>query len=106
MIYKINNIGLPFGLPLCQTSRGTHVFYSRSVHQMECLQQIFKNVHYDYYHPSISRPQEKENNRMRDKFKYFRDMIKTRDIDSERFKKLMKNSLHDEYMYTRENAPV
>ena len=43
---------------------------------------------------------------MRDKFKYFRDMIKTRDIDSEMFKKLMKNSLHDEYMYTRENAPV
>ena len=43
---------------------------------------------------------------MRDKFKYFKNMIKTRDIDNEKFNKLIKNTLHDEYMYVRETALV
>ncbi len=41
---------------------------------------------------------------MKDKFKYFKEMIKTRDKDKEKFNELIKNSLHDEYMYVRETA--
>ena len=41
---------------------------------------------------------------MKDKFKHFKEMIKTRDIDKEKFNELMKNSLHHEYMYVRETA--
>ncbi len=33
-------------------------------------------------------------------------MIKTRDKDKEKFNELIKNSLHDEYMYVRETALV
>ena len=43
---------------------------------------------------------------MKDKFKHFKEMIKTRDINKEKFNELMKNSLHDEYMYVRETALV
>ena len=43
---------------------------------------------------------------MKDKFKYFKEMIKTRDKDKEKFNELIKNSLHDEYMYVRETALV
>ena len=43
---------------------------------------------------------------MKDKFKYFKEMIKTRDKDREKFNELIKNSLHDEYMYVRETALV
>ena len=43
---------------------------------------------------------------MKDKFKYFKEMIKTRDKDKEKFNELIKNSLHDEYMYVRETAVV
>tara|TARA_Y100000991_G_C21754644_1_gene256152 strand:- start:41 stop:436 length:396 start_codon:yes stop_codon:yes gene_type:complete len=43
---------------------------------------------------------------MKDKFKHFKEMIKTRDKDKEKFNELMKNSLHDEYMYVRETALV
>ena len=43
---------------------------------------------------------------MKDKFMHFKKMIKTRDIDKEKFNELMKNSLHDEYMYVRETALV
>ena len=43
---------------------------------------------------------------MKDKFKHFKEMIKTRDIDKEKFNELMKNSLHDEYMYVRETVLV
>ena len=43
---------------------------------------------------------------MRDKFKHFKEMIKTRHKDKEKFNELMKNSLHDEYMYVHETAFV
>ena len=43
---------------------------------------------------------------MKDKFKYFKEMIKTRHKDKEKFNELIKNSLHDEYMYVRETALV
>ena len=43
---------------------------------------------------------------MKDKFKYFKEMVKTRDKDKEKFNELIKNSLHDEYMYVRETALV
>ena len=43
---------------------------------------------------------------MKDKFKHFKKMIKTRDKDKEKFNELMKNSFHDEYMYVRETALV
>ena len=43
---------------------------------------------------------------MGDKFKHFKDMIKTRDIDKKKFNKLMRSSLHNEYMYARETALV
>ncbi len=33
-------------------------------------------------------------------------MIKTRDIDKKKFNKLMRSSLHNEYMYARETALV
>ena len=59
-----------------------------------------------YQNAFTSELQDKENNRMRDKFKHFKDMIKTRDIDKEKFNELMKSSLHDEYMYVRETALV
>lgn len=43
---------------------------------------------------------------MKDKFKHFKEMIKTRDVNKEKFNELIKNSLHDEYMYVRETALV
>ena len=43
---------------------------------------------------------------MKDKFKYFKEMIKTWDKDKEKFNELIKNSLHDEYMYVRETTLV
>ena len=43
---------------------------------------------------------------MRDKLKHFKDMIKTRDINKEKFNELIRSSLHDEYMYVRETALV
>ena len=45
-------------------------------------------------------------NKMKDKFKHFKEMIKTRDVNKEKFNELIKNSLHDEYMYVRETALV
>ena len=43
---------------------------------------------------------------MKDKFKHFKEMIRTRDVNKEKFNELIKNSLHDEYMYVRETALV
>ena len=43
---------------------------------------------------------------MIDKFKHFKEMIKTWDKDRVKFNELIKNSLHDEYMYVRETALV
>ena len=43
---------------------------------------------------------------MKNKFKHFKEMIKTRDVNKEKFNELIKNSLHDEYMYVRETALV
>ena len=45
-------------------------------------------------------------NKMKDKFKHFKEMIRTRDVNKEKFNELIKNSLHDEYMYVRETALV
>ena len=45
-------------------------------------------------------------NKMKDKFKYFKEMIQTRDVNKEKFNELIKNSLHNEYMYVRETALV
>ena len=45
-------------------------------------------------------------NKMKDKFKNFKEMIRTRDVNKEKFNELIKNSLHDEYMYVRETALV
>ena len=45
-------------------------------------------------------------NKMKDKFKHFKEMIRTRDVNKEKFNELIKNSLHDEYIYVRETALV
>ena len=45
-------------------------------------------------------------NKMKDKFKNFKEMIRTRNVNKEKFNELIKNSLHDEYMYVRETALV
>ena len=45
-------------------------------------------------------------NKMKDKFKNFKEMIRTRDVNKEKFNELIKNSLHGEYMYVRETALV
>ena len=43
---------------------------------------------------------------MKDRFKHFTEMIITRDVNKEKFNELIKNFLHDEYMYVRETALV
>ena len=45
-------------------------------------------------------------NKVKDKFKNFKEMIRTRDVNKEKFNELIKNSLHGEYMYVRETALV
>ena len=42
--------------------------------------------------------------KMKDKFKHFKEMIKTRDVNKEKSNELIKISCHDEYMYVWETT--